>query len=192
VAPPTAPAGTPGEELIVDPLPVTAGGVRGPIGLGFRVPLIVCSPFTRGGYLCSDTFDHTSLLRFLELRFGVEVPNLTAWRRQTVGDLSAVFGRPDHSVPPLPDTMLLGRAVSADCVLTVAGSGVSALGPPVSVPPNSPPTQEPGSRPRRTGASAPRPARRRKKRRHRRHARWRRRYRPQHNSRRRRRPRRHA
>ena len=59
-----------------------AGGITGPIGLGFRVPLLVLSPFSRGGFLCSDTFDHTSLLRFLEPRFGAEVPNLSEWRRE--------------------------------------------------------------------------------------------------------------
>ena len=41
--------------------------------------------------MCSDPFDHTSLLLFLERRFGVEVPNITAWRRQTVGDLTAAL-----------------------------------------------------------------------------------------------------
>jgi phospholipase C len=186
VAPPTPPPGTPGEELTVNPLPASAGGVRGPIGMGFRVPLIVCSPFTRGGYLCSDTFDHTSLLRFLERRFGVEVPNLTAWRRQTAGDLSAVFGAPDGNVPALPDTQLLGRAVSAECILTLAGSGVSALGPPVTVPPNSVPQQEPGSRPRRSGSSPPAAAPKPKpRRRHKRRRRHRRRHHPRRHHRRR-------
>jgi phospholipase C len=86
VAPPTAPPGTKGEYLSVDPLPAEASGVAGPIGLGFRVPMLVISPFSRGGHVNSDTFDHTSLLRFLEARFGVKAPNLTAWRRKTVGD----------------------------------------------------------------------------------------------------------
>ena len=76
VVPPTAPSGTPGEYLTVPDLTGDAGGVGGPIGLGFRVPLLVLSPFSKGGFLCSDTFDHTSLLRFLETRFGAEVPNL--------------------------------------------------------------------------------------------------------------------
>ena len=91
VPPPVAPPGTPGEYLTVNPLPATAGGIRGPIGLGFRVPMLVVSPFARGGLVCSDTFDHTSLLRFLETRFGPEVPNLTAWRRSVTGDLTSAF-----------------------------------------------------------------------------------------------------
>src|SRR5205814_2273738 len=54
VAPPTAPPGTPGEYLTVNPLPAFAQGVTGPIGLGPRVPLLVVSPFSRGGFVCSD------------------------------------------------------------------------------------------------------------------------------------------
>ena len=57
-------------------------GSAGPIGLGFRVPMLVVSPFSRGGLVCSDTFDHTSTLRFLETRFGAEVPNLSALAAQ--------------------------------------------------------------------------------------------------------------
>jgi phospholipase C len=74
VAPPVSPPGTAGEEFTVSPLPSDAQGVARPIGLGFRVPMLVVSPFSRGGWVCSDTFDHTSTLRFLETRFGVEVP----------------------------------------------------------------------------------------------------------------------
>jgi phospholipase C len=81
VPPPTAPAGTAGEYITVSPLPSDAGGVAGPIGLGFRVPLLIASPFARGGLVSHGTFDHTSLLRFLETRFGAEVPNLSSWRR---------------------------------------------------------------------------------------------------------------
>jgi phospholipase C len=31
----------------------------GLIGLGFRVAMLVISPFSRGGFVCSDRFDHT-------------------------------------------------------------------------------------------------------------------------------------
>ncbi len=78
VPPPVPPPGTPGEYVTVNPLPSVAEGIAGPVGLGMRVPLLVVSPFTRGGLVCSQTFDHTSLLRFLEARFGVEVPNFSA------------------------------------------------------------------------------------------------------------------
>ncbi len=112
VNPPTAPKGTAGEYLTVSPLPAAADGIRGPIGLGFRVPMLVVSPFSRGGLVCSDTFDHTSTLRFLETRFGVKVPNLSAWRRKATGDLTSSFNfaaRPRLSRPSLPN------AVSQKC-----------------------------------------------------------------------------
>ncbi len=105
VSPPTPPKGTKGEYLTVANLPKVADGIRGPIGLGFRVPMLVISPFSRGGYLCSDTFDHTSTLRFLETRFGVEVPNLSSWRRKTTGDLTSAFNfaaAPKTGAPALP------------------------------------------------------------------------------------------
>ena len=91
VPPPIAPPGTKGEYVTVASLPDSAEGIRGPIGLGFRVPLLVVSPFSRGGFVASQTFDHTSLLRFLETRFGAEVPNLSAWRRSVTGDLTSAF-----------------------------------------------------------------------------------------------------
>jgi phospholipase C len=96
VVPPTPPPGTPGEFV---------GGL--PIGLGFRVPCLVISPFSRGGFVCGDVFDHTSTLRFIEKRFGAEIPNLTQWRRDTCGDLTTAFGfgePPNASVPVLPAT----------------------------------------------------------------------------------------
>lgn len=143
VPPPMAPPGTPGEYLSPLALAIRpeATGLAGPIGLGPRVPTMLISPFTRGGYVCSETFDHTSILRFLETRFGVEVPNLTAWRRQTCGDLTAALnmaGTPDLSVPPLPDAWPLFEEAHAQSVL-----------PPPQVPIEQfMPTQERGTRPR--------------------------------------------
>jgi phospholipase C len=105
VAPPTPPRGTKGEFVTVANLPPAAARIRGPIGLGFRVPMLVVSPFSRGGLVCSDVFDHTSTLRFIETRFGVEVPNLSAWRRRTTGDLTGAFNfaaAPRFGDPPLP------------------------------------------------------------------------------------------
>ncbi len=80
VPPPVAPAGTPDE--FVDGLN---------IGLGFRTPTTIVSPWTAGGYVASEVFDHTSLIRFIEARFGVYEPNISAWRRQTCGDLTSAF-----------------------------------------------------------------------------------------------------
>ncbi len=118
VPPPVPPPGMPGEYLTMSPLPDTAQTVAGPVGLGFRVPMLVLSPFSRGGHVCSATFDHTSQLRFLEARFGVRAPNISAWRRKTVGDLTATLhlGRPDTTTPTLPST-------SRDSVATVTALG---------------------------------------------------------------------
>jgi phospholipase C len=122
VAPPTASPGTPGEYITATPIPDSSvlGGITGPIGLGFRVPMLIISPFARDGFISSDTFDHTSVLRFLETRFGAEVPNLSAWRRATVGDMTSAFNfsKPDTSVPVLPtlnaaDTTLINGCISA-------------------------------------------------------------------------------
>ncbi len=60
---------------------------RHPLGLGIRVPAIVVSPWSRGGYVCSEVFDHTSTLQFLEKRFGVMEPQISDWRRSVCGDL---------------------------------------------------------------------------------------------------------
>ena len=70
-----------------------------PIGLGPRVPMIIVSPWTQGGWVCSQVFDHTSVLQFLETRFGVREPNISAWRRAVCGDLTAAF---DFSNRPEP------------------------------------------------------------------------------------------
>jgi phospholipase C len=159
VPPPAPPPGTPGEYLTVNPLPSEAGGVAGPIGLGFRVPMLIASPFARGGFVCSDTFDHTSTLRFLESRFGAEVPNLSAWRRSVTGDLTKAFNfaAVDRSIPSLPQPSLLdSRVLTGACVASAPGGLLgdlnatigqltSALVPGYPVPPNRGiPAQEPG------------------------------------------------
>jgi phospholipase C len=130
VMPPTPEPGTPGEFI---------GGL--PVGLGFRVPCVVISPWSRGGYVCSQTFDHTSTLRLLETRFGVEVPNLTRWRRSVTGDLTAAF---DFAVPPRLDVPRLPETAQA---LLEAEHNAMAL--PRPVPPALPsmPHQEAGTRP---------------------------------------------
>ncbi|TDW94351.1 phospholipase C [Kribbella pratensis] len=62
-----------------------------PIGLGPRVPMTVVSPWTVGGHVNSQVFDHTSVLRFLELWTGVREPNISSWRRTVCGDLTSTF-----------------------------------------------------------------------------------------------------
>jgi len=153
VKPPTAPPNTPGE--YVSPEVAVANGFNtegfpGPVGLSFRVPMTIVSPFTRGGLVCSDVFDHTSTLLFLERRFGVEVPNLSAWRRETVGDLTSAFNfaaGADLSLPKLPNTEDLVRSANEQARLKPAT-------PPAT--PAALPTQEPGpSRPRPSGIVKP-------------------------------------
>lgn len=62
-----------------------------PYGLGPRVPMYVISPWSKGGYVASEVFDHTSVIRFLETRFGVQEPNISPWRRAVCGDLTSCF-----------------------------------------------------------------------------------------------------
>ncbi|MBD0710591.1 MULTISPECIES: phosphocholine-specific phospholipase C [unclassified Streptomyces] len=71
-----------------------------PTGLGIRVPLLVVSPWSVGGYVCSETFDHTSVIRFLEKLTGVAEPHITPWRRTVTGDLTSAFDfRRTHRQP---------------------------------------------------------------------------------------------
>jgi phospholipase C len=109
VPPPTPPAGTKDEYLTATPSTVDEPdngtlGIDGPLGLGVRVPMLVVSPFSRGGHIASEVFDHTSQLQLVSKRFGVEVPNVSAWRRRTVGDLTSTLfrSRKDSSWPALP------------------------------------------------------------------------------------------
>jgi phospholipase C len=62
-----------------------------PVGLGARVPMIVISPWTIGGWVCSETFDHTSMTQFLEIVTGVGTDQITPWRRRVAGDLTSAF-----------------------------------------------------------------------------------------------------
>ncbi|MEU1184445.1 alkaline phosphatase family protein [Streptomyces sp. NPDC005820] len=131
VPPPTPPPGTPDEF------------VRGlPVGGGFRVPAIVVSPWTVGGWVASEPFDHTSSLRFLERLTGVEEPQISAWRRTAFGDLTSAFrfsaARPRAPRLPADTAERLARAEEAVATLpapTLPGEAQTL------------PRQEPGSRP---------------------------------------------
>jgi phospholipase C len=105
--------------------------------------MLVISPWTRGGWVSSEVFDHTSVLRFLEtwttaLGKPAACPNISAWRRKVTGDLTGVFdfGNPAYGTVPLPATSVLG---------------IATCGPlPNPVPTtNTLPAQEPGTRPAR-------------------------------------------
>jgi len=132
VVPPTPEPGT--AEEFVDGLP---------IGLGVRVPMTVVSPWSRGGWVNSQVFDHTSVIRFLETWSGVKDHNISAWRREICGDLSSCFdfAHPDYSVPTLPDTAPLVAAADAD--MSKPAIKLPAVGQ------QKAPQQESGSRKRR-------------------------------------------
>ena len=124
VLPPTAPAGQTDENV--------AGQ---PIGLGFRVPCLLISPFTRGPLVCSEVFDHTSVIQLLELKYGIRCPNLSSWRRETVGNLVQAINfaaHPSTRFPSLPDANRLAAAAAAQ----------SSLPPPEPPSPQVVPTQE--------------------------------------------------
>jgi phospholipase C len=144
VVPPTAPAGTAGEFI---PASVTKSA-PGPIGLGFRVPCILVSPWTVGGYVSHDTFDHTSVTRLLELVTGVVNPNITAWRRQTVGDFTSALGVfPSGRFPRLPDTKRQLERAEEEVIQFQL--------PPFPGATQTPPAQAFGTRPVRSAKSAP-------------------------------------
>lgn len=113
-----------------------------PVGLGFRVPLILVSPWTRGGYVTSEVSDHTSVIQFIEkwteaIGSPAHCPNISAWRRKVCGDLTAAFDfrSPVFGLPSLPATSVIGDP---------AGGSYS---PPVTS--NAMPRQEPGHKPAR-------------------------------------------
>jgi phospholipase C len=96
-----------------------------PYGLGMRVPLYVVSPWSKGGHVASEVFDHTSILRFLEARFGVEEPNISAWRRAVCGDLTSCF---DFSGT---DTVDFLPALPATAALSARAAKLEEIHPPL-------------------------------------------------------------
>ncbi len=115
LVPPTPPAASSQGASTVDTVneiyPGDASTLSGPYGLGVRVPMIIISPWSKGGFVDSQVFDHTSLIRFIEARFAGEHPeivesNITPWRRAVAGDLTSAFdfAHADAAVPSLPST----------------------------------------------------------------------------------------
>jgi phospholipase C len=68
-----------------------------PVGLGYRVPLIVASPWSRGGWVNSQVCDISSTIMFMEKFLShktgkkIEEENISSWRRSISGDLTSVF-----------------------------------------------------------------------------------------------------
>jgi phospholipase C len=114
-----------------------------PVGLGFRVPLILISPWTRGGWVTSEVSDHTSVIQFLEkwteaLGAPAVCPNISAWRRNVCGDLTGAldFTSPVFGLPKLPKTAVIGDPAGG------------SYRPPVTT--NAMPAQESGTKPARS------------------------------------------
>ena len=141
--PPPVPAITPA--MGKSTIGVTGEIYKGePVGLGPRVPMLIISPWSKGGFVNSEVFDHTSVIRFLETRFGVAEPNITPWRRAICGDLVSAFdftaaGKGSGLGAVLPDT--------ADYVAKVTAA--RGLPPAVRTLAGGLPVQEKGQRPAR-------------------------------------------
>ncbi|HET9078382.1 MAG TPA: alkaline phosphatase family protein [Acidimicrobiales bacterium] len=139
-------------EYVTTPDPTNAAGgppgdwgnVLGPAGLGFRVPALVISPFSAGGWVCRDTFDHVSTHKLIESVFltpgalaGGGGLHVSPWRYSTVGDLTSALptlARPVRTVPALPATTMGDPTVVEQNVL-LGFAGTADYGPAYPVPP---------------------------------------------------------
>ncbi len=113
-----------------------------PVGLGPRVPMLVVSPWSRGGWVNSQVFDHTSVIRLMEERFGVHCDTISPWRRAVCGDLTSTlaFDLHDDAWPKMPDASDRQQWADASCKQAI---------PKAPTTPAALPTQEPGRRPAR-------------------------------------------
>ncbi|WP_088282632.1 phosphocholine-specific phospholipase C [Ideonella sp. A 288] len=114
-----------------------------PYGLGPRVPMYVVSPWSKGGWVDSQVFDHTSVLRFVERRFEVKEPNISAWRRAVCGDLTSAFNFKD------PDERAFFASLPATVALADKARALSGRKLPATPATLTLPTQERGVRPSR-------------------------------------------
>lgn len=113
-----------------------------PIGLGPRVPMLVVSPWSRGGWVNSQVFDHTSVIRLMEERFGVRCDTISPWRRAVCGDLTTTlaFDARDDAWPKMPDASDRQQWADASCKQAIPSAPTA---------PAVLPTQEQGRRPAR-------------------------------------------
>jgi len=130
---------------------VTANGEpanfpSGPIGLSTRVPFIAISPWSKGGFVNSQVFDHSSLIQFIEKRFGVFEPNISPWRRAVVGDLTSVF---NFANPNQGHVKLANTAVFLPSIPELSGGSLPDFIPSVDTVLIGIPQQEKGVRPAR-------------------------------------------
>lgn len=95
------------QEYMSDPALKDYEKTEGTVGLGYRVPMIIASPWTKGGFVNSEVSDHTSVLQFLEkfimkkFNKNVHVDNISEWRRAICGDLTSAFNAPNVKAPQM-------------------------------------------------------------------------------------------
>jgi phospholipase C len=142
VPPMTPPPGTADEFVTLNSPGGTPGGGLN-VGSGFRVPAIIVSPWTVGGYVCSDALDHTSVLRFLERVTGITETNISSWRRSTFGDFTGAFQRSTEPAPSIPAAS--PSATAAELAYQTSQSKLPLPSFPGKV--QTAPAQDPGSRP---------------------------------------------
>ena len=142
VTPITPPPGTPDEYVTLEATSTYTPGSDLPIGSGFRVPCLIVSPWTTGGYVYSGAAEHTSVLRFLEQVTGVTEPNISGWRRETFSDLTDAFQSP-ATVPTPPSLPGTARTL-AEAEYAVSHYPLPAF----PMEKQQLPVQEPGKRPR--------------------------------------------
>ena len=145
ILPPTVPASRAygASTVSIENEIVTTSTPHGPIGLGQRVPFLVISPWSKGGYVNSQVFDHTSTIQFIERRFGVFEANISPWRRAVSGDLTSMFNfaSPNDAIPNLPAT-----AAFLPPVDELAGGNVNTFIPSLGTVDIGIPAQEKGVR----------------------------------------------
>jgi phospholipase C len=148
IVPPTAPPSSAygASTVSIENEIVTTSTPAGPIGLNSRVPFLAISPWSKGGYVNSQVFDHTSVIQFIEKRFGVYEKNISPWRRAVAGDLTSCFNfaNPNETPPVLPNTN--GDLPPVD---ELAGFSPSTFVPTLSDVILGVPAQEKGIRPAR-------------------------------------------
>ncbi|WP_035840238.1 phosphocholine-specific phospholipase C [Kitasatospora azatica] len=139
VPPPMPPAGATDEFI---------GGL--PIGLGARVPMTVISPWSKGGWVNSQVFDHTSVIRFIETWKHPDnpFPNISPWRRSICGDLTSCFDftAADPGIPTTLPAMPSHAVAPGDPDDPEKGLPAAT---PLTTGPTAVPTQTPGTRPAR-------------------------------------------
>jgi len=116
VAPPAAP--------VPDNIPpnLQSGDVSAAFNrYGFRVPVVVVSPFSKPHYVSHVVDDHTSILRFIELRFGMPAMTNRDVNADPMLDMFD-FSSPHFATPPTLATAVVDPTQLAACPTTGSGS----------------------------------------------------------------------